>query len=531
MKFLFLFFCFLPLSVIAQNEWPLAVGGADGSAIKLYELKYDSLTDNLLTGNAVFSVQTAVNLEPIFGIYSFIAALEMDDSSDFVCVMTLDVTAIKFSAKTNPLFINNIKVVVQNVLPGINLRISKKDFYRDELVNEPPEIIYNTHPSILVLIDGEPFFHSLHVPGVRLMSNSTYPVLSVRNTFYLYAGGYWYKSVEPVGPFSTAKHVPVVCRDFQQTIDEKDKSYLRGKKLDTTNNKSAPDIFVRSAPAELIQSNGQAVFNPLEGTSLKYVANSEDDIFLDTSTSNFFVLLSGRWYTASTLYGPWHYVLSNELPKSFGNIQITSVKAGVRVSIAGTDEAINAVLTAGLPLIKKVKLSKTTLQIRYDGGPRFQNIPGSNMQYAINTQTPVVKDRMSFYAVDKGIWYEAGSAFGPWKVSVKRPAGIGLMQPACPIYNIKFVDVYEATRDYVYVGYTAGYLSTFINAETVVYGTGFRYTPWIDNNYVTRPLTWGYAMRYYPQYGWALGCRQAVNGIGFWGANTLRPVYSPGYRH
>lgn len=491
MKFSALFlFAFLPLAAMAQDVWPLTIGGVDGTVVRLYEPKYDSLKNNQLTGSAVFSIRRVHQIEPVFGIYHFIAAMELDDSSNLACVLTLDVTDIKFSGNANTSFTNYIKVLIQNILPGTGIHIKQANFYHDELINDPPEIIYNERPAILVLIDGEPLFHSTHVQGAAIMSNATYPIVSADGAFYLYAKKHWYKSIEPTGPFSNVKYVPAICRSIQQTIDKNNKanSLKKGKMIDQ--GKAAESIFIRRTPAVLIQTDNAPKFAALKGTPIQYVTNSKNDLFRDSSTGKFYVLLAGRWYEGLSLQGPWHYVLTNKPPVSFLNIPPALVRSGVIASVAGTTEAKNAVLKAGIPTIKKVKLGKALLHIVYDGGPRFQNIPGTRLQYAVNTQTPVIRDFTTFYAVDGGVWFEAQSPFGPWTVSAKRPAGVDRIPPSCSIYRIKFVDVYETSGNYVYMGYTAGYLNKFIYAGTVVYGTGYNYTPWIDHIYVGGPTTW-----------------------------------------
>lgn len=477
-----LLFFFLPLPALAQEEWPLIVGGADGTVLRLYELRSDSLKGNQLSGDALFSLRSAQHPGPVFGIYCFVAATELGDSSDLACVLTLDVTDIKFAGDFDKLFTNYIKVVIQNFMPGTSIRINQASFHRDELLTDPPEIIYSERPAILVLIDGEPLFRSMHVHGAAIMSNATYPVLSVGDSFYLYASGQWYKSTEATGPLSVTKHIPAVCQRVEQTIAGKNKTLAQDK--------TARVVFIRRTPAALIQSDSAPKFANLEGAPIRYVSNPVNDLFLDTSTNKFYLLLSGRWYTCLTLRGQWQYVPPGMLATSFSYVPATSIRTRVMASIAGTAEASNAVLKAGIPTIKKVKLGKALLHVVYDGGPRFQNIPSTRLEYAVNTQTPVIRDYTTFYAVNAGVWLEAQSPFGPWNVSVKRPAGVDRMPPSCAIYRIKFVDIYETSGKYVYMGYTAGYVNKFIYAGTVVYGTGYTYTPWIDHLYIGGPTTW-----------------------------------------
>jgi hypothetical protein len=67
------------------------------------------------------------------------------------------------------------------------------------------------------------------------------------------------------------------------------------------------------------------------------------------------------------------------------------------------------------------------------------------------------------------------------------------------------VDIYDIDPDYIYMGYTPGYLNNYVFGPTVVYGTGFYYSPWIGQHYYPRPWSWGFDMLYNPWYGWGFG--------------------------
>jgi len=53
------------------------------------------------------------------------------------------------------------------------------------------------------------------------------------------------------------------------------------------------------------------------------------------------------------------------------------------------------------------------------------------------------------------------------------------------MHYVTYVKVYATTPEYVYVGYTPGYLGTVVNPDgVVVYGTGYYYQPWIGTTWV-----------------------------------------------
>ena len=47
--------------------------------------------------------------------------------------------------------------------------------------------------------------------------------------------------------------------------------------------------------------------------------------------------------------------------------------------------------------------------------PRFEPIPETPLQYAVNTGTPVIQvDEVTYYAVADAVWFVSASPTGPW---------------------------------------------------------------------------------------------------------------------
>ena len=100
-----------------------------------------------------------------------------------------------------------------------------------------------------------------------------------------------------------------------------------------------------------------------------------------------------------------------------------------------------------------------------------------------NASVPIIRvDLDSFYAVSSGVWFTAPAATGPWRVATVVPDVIYTIPPSSMLHFVTYVRIYGATPEVVYVGYTPGYLGAVRTpAGTVVYGTGYTYTPWIGN--------------------------------------------------
>ncbi len=227
---------------------------------------------------------------------------------------------------------------------------------------------------------------------------------------------------------------------------------------------------------------------------------------------------------------------SDELPASFADLPADSEVGDVRAFVAGTEEATEAVLDAQIPQTAKVKRGVSELAVTYDGEPQFEKIEGTQLAYAVNTPYAVIKDGEKYFACDAGVWYVADGPNGPWKVATERPEGVENIPPDCPVYNVKYVYIYETTPEVVYVGYTPSYTGTYVYNTTIVYGTGFWYPGWYGRVYYPRPATWGFHVRWNPWTGWSFGLTYSNGwftfGIGFGGWNRwYGGWWGPGLYH
>ena len=121
--------------------------------------------------------------------------------------------------------------------------------------------------------------------------------------------------------------------------------------------------------------------------------------------------------------------------------------------------------------------------------------PGRRSPTSSNSSEPVIQVAPNaYYAVVAGVWFTAAQFTGPWTIATSVPAVIYTIPPSSPIYYVTYVRIYEATPQYVYVGYTPGYLGTVVSPYgTVVYGTGYAYSPWIGTVWYPPPYTYGVA--------------------------------------
>src|SRR6266481_2756427 len=339
--------------------------------------------------------------------------------------------------------------------------------------NDPPRILYSAVPSLLVLVDGPPALRPMPGLTVERAINSRALILKDGGVFYLYASDQVYQAPDVAGPWTSTASPPASLDAAKQAAVATQSVDLMPLGINVVT--TMPAIFVSTTPAELIQTEGLPNLVPIEGTELMQVENSDNALFFCESNQRFYVLISGRWFDASSLQGPWKFVPYEQLPKDFAKIPPTHPKANALVSVPGTPQANEAVIANSIPQTATVQRNEARLDVAYDGAPVFKPIAGTALQYAVNTPAPVIEvGTHSYYSVENGVWFDATSPNGPWEVATNVPAIIYSIPVSSPLHYVTYAQVYGYTPDDVYVGYTPGYLGTEVCPDNVVvYGTGW----------------------------------------------------------
>ncbi len=498
----------------AQSEWPVKIMAGDGTIINIYQLQPESLKGNMLTARAAISVKDPGASNPVFGALWSKDRIATDRDNRVAILDSVTVTNIRIPADSNNRRSDYYKSEIQARLPAVagsipldelltSLDQNMEETRQSNNINTtPPPILLADKPTMLVSIDGEPHLQENHEWGVDAVVNTPFTIVKDKNgQFYLLGGDHWYTAANATGPYTLVTTKP------DRKLRKIEKDFRKHDREPETPDSVIPDIMVTTTPAELLQTYGAPNLAPIEGTDLLYVQNSPDNIFLDTRSQTYYVLISGRWYTAHRLQAGtgWTYVASDHLPADFARIPKGSPKDNVLASVAGTEEAREAALDAQIPQTARVDRKTATTTVTYDGAPDFKPVPGTQLLYAVNSPNTVLRDGNNYYALDNGVWFTSSQPTGPWTVSTLRPNDLDAIPPSSPVYNAKYVDIYDVTPDYVYMGYTPGYLDNFLFGPTVVFGTGYYYQPWFGTYYYPRPWCWGFDMIYTPWYGWGFG--------------------------
>ena len=545
-----------PWSAEAQKGWPRSITGSDSSVIQIYAPQPDSFWENKVRFRSTFSIAGKDHAEQDSGSFLATAMVETDRNNRRASFLNVSVLSLIFSVKAAANKMDVLREILNREIPRSAMDISfdeligalcmhperYKLYVYGELNYVPPRIILASKPSILVWIDGIPRLKWYQDWGVKVVVNTPYTITeSEDGWYYLYGGRHWYIAPDVIGPYFPLSYMPADMLKVQKAIND-----ANGAPPDTSRERAngVADIIISTGPAELIQTSGVPSFSAIPGTSLKYVSNSNNDIFFDSSWQHYYVLLSGRWFSSPALTGEWKFVPSDSLPADFSRIPEGSVKAHVLTSVAGTVEALRALVDALIPQTARIDRKTISDTVIYEGVPKFTGIRDTHLQYAVNTSDIVLRQQDDYYYVDRGIWFYASSPFGPWEVCIRRPEEVSKIPPDYPVYHCKYVYIYGVEPDYVYAGFTPGYINAFIDGPTLVYGTGYYYHPWSDKNYYPRSSTWGFNIWYAPGVGWCLGYAYGLDWLntgvawgnrfwtgGWWGPSVYRPPYIEAIKH
>ncbi|MEK2690782.1 hypothetical protein [Bdellovibrio sp. GT3] len=505
-----------------SRNWPIEVSLDSKQKVTLFQPQVEGIDNNLITARTAFKIQKGG--KDSYGSFLMKADSLIDKDQSTVTLRTIKVADMQLpgdSSQRQELTrefekaLNKKEHVLpyRNVVASLELSSVDKKRKSPQLKNDPPQIIFATSPSLLIMISGKPVMgpSGKYKTPERVVNTSALIVADGDKNFYLWALNKWFSAPSATGPFAPAKSAPTskITMVKDELVKSKTVDPLEGR---TTQGNSiyppgvTPKIFIATQPTELLQSEGDPKFAAVEKTGLLYMSNSPNSIFLETSSQIYFSLISGRWFNSKSLQGPWKYVPGDSLPKDFAKIPTNSPVAEVLVSVPGTPQAKESLITSSIPQTAQVARSLKPKELKCDGAVKWQKISSSSLQYAENCNTPLIMvNPQLYYIVQDGVWFNASKESGPWEVSIAVPDQIYQIPTSSPLYYVTYVKIYSTSADYVVVGFTPGYHGTFVSADgTVVYGTGYSYAPYTTATaWYPPPETYGFGVGY--GYGYDTG--------------------------
>ena len=390
--------------------------------------------------------------------------------------------------------------------------------------SDPPKLYVSNMPAILVNIDGEPIWSPIKDNELKFAVNTNWDVFQHVPTgmYYLRNDTSWFKSTSLTGAWSNAGRLP---DSFSKLPDDDNWKDVRAS-LPGVAVKRMPSVFVSTVPAEMILLDGEPKYEPVPGAQLLWVSNTESDLFRLGKDGQFYYLVTGRWFKAPTLHGPWTFA-TPELPEDFKLISLEHPRSRVLASVPGTQQAAEAVLLAQVPQIARVnKKELAAPEVKYNGEPEYEAIQGTQLQRAKNTDKEIIKVGETYYMCYQGIWFMANAPQGPWTIATSVPDEVYKIPPSSPSHSVTYVTVEkddDDSDDWVTYASYAGYTGMMIGWGCAVWGTGWYYPPYYYYGgyypiYYPYWRTYGYGSWYNPytgRYGTAGRIYGPYGGVGF----------------
>jgi len=507
-----------------------------------------------------FTLQPANQSKQVVGVVYVNAKTVVDTYNHMVAVSGMNITSVHFPSLDAATATSMEQIVRSTLHDSRTINVSMERIVACTpkpqttssvtVQNDPPTIFVSTTPAIMLQLEGQPALADASTGGIKYVFNANWPVFfdPTSSTYYLFDNTEWQMAKNLNGPWSFISALPMSL--IQLASDSHWAALLKNAiPAQAWQTGALPKIFYSTTPAEIILFKGNPSMSAIPGTSLTYATNTSNTVFYSNTTSLYYYLAAGRWFSAPGLNGPWTFA-TPDLPADFAKIPTNSPMAGVLSSVPGTPEAADAVMIAQIPTTTTIDpAAAPPVNITYSGPPQYVAIEGTSLSYVENTNDKVIMvSDNQFYACVGGFWYTATNAQGPWVLATSVPQVIYTIPSSSPVYNVTYVTQTVTTTGTVQSSYTAGYMGAFVVGVGVgmiiASGTGYYHPPYMYYPPVGYPVCYASAVSYgayayhpYSYYGnvsygasynsYTGTYSRSATAYGPYGSATAKQAYNP----
>lgn len=532
-----------------ESAWPRAYTTDSGATIILHQPQvtaWEDFTD--ISALIAAEYKADKDASAVFGVIGVSGETQADHETNEVVIDNIKVTELNFSVLDRQK-LTDLSLEVGKLLPTEPITISLQRLTAslaayeqlgdvEGLKSDPPPIFVSETAAILVQTEGEAVTAPIEAAdGLSFVVNTNWDLFKLEpdGDYYLRDDKSWLSGKSLTGDWQPVTSLPDVLSKLPD--DDSWKGAREAMPPAAFEDGKTPKVIYSDKPAELILFEGPPELEAVAGTSLEWASNTETDVFFMTTTKTWYVLFSGRWFSAQSLDGPWTFATTN-LPDDFRKIPDDAPYYTVRASVPNTSESDEARLKAMIPQMARVETDgSVTAEVTYAGDPEFTPIEGTELAYASNSEDQVIQVGDKYYVLKDGVWFVGDTPTGPFAVATSVPDPIYDIPPSSPVYNATYVRVYDTTPGAVWFGYTMGYLGAYLAWDNLVYGTGWYYRPywgWYGPRrypiYYPRPITYGIGAYYNPvrgvygRYGYAYGPYRGLGRASYYNPRTNRYV-------
>ncbi|MGC2432424.1 MAG: hypothetical protein WA433_01475, partial [Desulfobaccales bacterium] len=204
----------------SKDKWPKRFEAPKG-AVVMYQPQLEDFQGDVLTGRAAVSVKKKEWKEPVFGAVWLSGRVLTNRDTRMATIAEVKVTDAKFP-QAKPEEVERLKTFLNEQMHNwtipigmdrllADLEVLEKAQAEDRgLKNEPPQIIFVSHPAVLVPLNGDPKL--LPLPKSPLMRVANTPFIMFYDpkarTYYLKGGEAWLAAADLKGPFKSVEQLP-----------------------------------------------------------------------------------------------------------------------------------------------------------------------------------------------------------------------------------------------------------------------------------------------------------------------------------
>jgi hypothetical protein len=205
-----------------------------------------------------------------------------------------------------------------------------------------------------------------------------------------------------------------ISLDRLEAALEADSDVVKG--VDVKND--APKVIIATKPSMLVLIDGTPQMGDVPGTKLQSVINTRSIILYDSDERLYFLRVQDWWLQAKALEGPWKYPQKlSDAMKRAEEIIVSQNSAqkpdggqtSQQPSLKRTEKKVEL---AEIPAVYVV--FEPTEMIETKGEPTYDLIPGTGLQYVVNTNGNIFRlGDNEYYLLISGRWFKSGTLDGP----------------------------------------------------------------------------------------------------------------------
>lgn len=484
----------------ADPGWPRQY--SDGTAkLVLYQPQVDDWTGfEKLTARLAAALTPAKGAQPAWGVLSVESDTVVDLASRTVAFVNFRVAGVSYPSAKDDAEAKHLEALTLKLLPQYPTTVALERVlaYMDDrqvkarqtaILLDAPPILVSQQPAVLVIIDGEPILVDVENTNLQKVVNTNWDLFFEKkgNRFYLRDDSSWLSAKGLAEAWMPVSELP---KDFDKLPATDLYKDIRDAVANPQKPTTAKLVLVVHQPSELIVIAGEPQFQPVAGTHLMWVINTECDLFFDIDTRQFYFLTSGRWFRTSELKSGVWTPATTSLPPDFKRIPPDHPGAHVLAAVPGTRQAQDAIVNASIPQTATIARNSLRADVKWVGEPRFEPVAGTGVSFGSNTPNDVFLFENRYYLCLQGVWFVSTSANGPWTAADKIPQEIYTIPPSSSKYQVTYVTIENSTLDTVTYSYTGGYMGMYVGYGVAVWGTGYYYPPYYATGFYPYAVYW-----------------------------------------